>query len=114
MLESKHREVERLTHQYYRGVLSQMSRTKALKQSVTSNEVALKAARASFNAGTRTIVDVLNAQSDLTMAKQAHYAAQYEYLLEGLRLKQVTGLLSKEDIIQLNCLLGNRSGTLPN
>lgn len=109
-LESKHREVERLAHQYYRGVFSQMSRTRALKQAVTSNQVAVKAARASFDVGTRTIVDVLDAQSDLTTAKQQYRAAKYDYLLEGLRLKQVTGLLSQDDVCQLNRLLVGSAG----
>lgn len=104
-LESQHRRTELLTNQHYRGVLTYMSRAKALKQAALSNEVALKATNVAFEAGTRTIVDVLEAQSALIAARQAHLAARYDYLLEGLYLKSMAGILDTRDLLAINALL---------
>ncbi|MCK5648761.1 MAG: TolC family protein [Gammaproteobacteria bacterium] len=63
---------EKNTRSSYLNVLSEVSRVKALKQAVISNESALKATEAGFEVGTRTIVDVLNVQRDLYRTKQEH------------------------------------------
>jgi outer membrane protein len=104
-LEFKHRKTELLTNQHYRGVLTFISRAQALKQASTSNEVALKATNAAFGVGTRTIVDVLDAQSNLIKAQKEYLASRYDYLLEGLRLKSMAGILDTNDLIALNALL---------
>ena len=104
-LESQHRRTELLTNQHYRGVLTFISRAKALKQATTSNEVALKATNAAFEVGSRTIVDLLDAQSALITARKEYEASRYDYLLEGLRLKSMAGILDTHDLIALNALL---------
>jgi len=86
----------------YLNVISEVSRVKALKQAVISNESALKATEAGFEVGTRTIVDVLNVQRDLYRAKQEHSNSRYIYLLNTLRLKQASGELARVDIETIN------------
>lgn len=104
-LETQHRQTELLTNQHYRGVLTYISRAQALKQATISNDVALKATNAAFGVGTRTIVDVLDAQSSLITAQKEYLASRYDYLLEGLRLKSMAGILDTNDLIALNALL---------
>jgi len=58
-LERTHRETERATRDAYLGVLSEISRVKALKQALESSRTAIQATEAGFEVGTRTTVDVL-------------------------------------------------------
>ncbi|MGB0722384.1 MAG: TolC family outer membrane protein [Gammaproteobacteria bacterium] len=100
--EKQRREVVRGTTDAYRGVLANVARVKALKQALVSNESALKATQAGFNVGTRTIVDVLNAQSNLHSAERDYKGSRYDYVLSLLQLKQATGSLSIDDIKTVN------------
>ena len=96
------RQTKSNTRQAYRGVLTKISQAKALKQAVQSSTSALKATKAAFEVGTRTIVDVLNAQSDVLDAKRRHKRARYDYILETLALKKAAGILSVEDLSAIN------------
>ncbi|HSX20752.1 MAG TPA: TolC family outer membrane protein [Gammaproteobacteria bacterium] len=91
--------------QAYRGVLTQISQVKALQQSVISNKSALDATSAAFQVGTRTIVDVLNSQSDLDQAQTDLEKAKYNYILESLKLKRYAGIIQDSDIQIVNTWL---------
>jgi outer membrane protein len=99
------RSTERKARDYYRGVITGISKVDSLKQAVASNEKALEAAEAGFEVGTRTIVDVLNTQSDLLSAKRDYARSRYDYLLDMLRLKDAAGILDEEDLKLVNALL---------
>ncbi len=102
------RETERATRDAYLGVLSEMSRVKALEQAVQSSRTALEATDAGFDVGTRTIVDVLDSQFNLYRAITLFYQARYDYLLNVLRLKQAAGTLRVEDLEDIDQWLGER------
>ena len=104
-LEAAYRDTESNTRVAYNSVLTQISQVGALSQCVKSSKIALKATQAAKVAGTRTIVDVLNAQSDLLNAQRDYAKARYEYIMNGLKLKQVTGSLNIVDLVQVNNLL---------
>ncbi len=104
-LEGQRRLTDSLTRQAYRGVLTAMSSVEALAQAVLSNESSLRATKAAYEVGTRTIVDVLNAETSLLDAKRTHAKARYKYLLEGLKLKQAAGILAPEDVLAVNNLI---------
>lgn len=99
------RATERQARDYFRGVMTGISKVTALKQAVVSNEKALEAAEAGFDVGTRTIVDVLDTQRDLLSAKRDHARSRYDYLLDILRLKQAAGSLEENDLRLINALL---------
>ena len=99
------RETERLTRDSYLGVLAEISRTRALEQALKSSEVALEATQAGFEVGTRTTVDVLDAQRQLFNARTQYLRARYDYLLNVLRLKQASGSLQVQDLERINSLL---------
>lgn len=90
------------TRSSYLNVISEVSRVKALKQAVVSNISALKATEAGFEVGTRTIVDVLNVQSELYRAKQEYSNSRYIYILNTLRLKEASGELARIDLETVN------------
>ena len=96
------RATERQTRDNYRGVMSGISKVRALKNAVRSNEKAVEAAEAGFEVGTRTVVDVLDAQRELLRARRDHARSRYDYLLDTLRLKQATGILEETDLVQIN------------
>lgn len=92
------RETERATRDAYLGVLSEKSRVEALAQAVKSSETALEATEAGFEVGTRTIVDVLNSQTQLYDATTNYYQSRYDYVMNVLKLKQAAGSLEIQDL----------------
>lgn len=101
-LDQQRRSVNRSVRDAYRGVMSSISRVEALKASTISAQSALEATTAGFEVGTRTMVDVLNAQRDLFSARRNYAQVRYDFILNGLLLKQATGNLSTEDLKQVN------------
>src|SRR5690606_9051674 len=67
-LELVARETERLARDAYMRVISEISRVRALRQAVESSRTALRATEAGFEVGTRTTVDVLTSQNNLSQA----------------------------------------------
>jgi outer membrane protein len=104
-LEQQHRATERQTRDNYRGIVSGVSRVNALSRAIESNAKALDAAKSGFEVGTRDIVDVLDAQRELLRARRDYARSRYDYLLSTLRLKQAAGILSQDDLAQINSLL---------
>jgi outer membrane protein len=101
-LERVTRRTESETRAAYLGVVSEISRVRALEQAVRSNETALKATSAGFEAGTRTTVDVLAAQSNLRRTETAHAHSRYDYALNVLRLQRAAGSLTVQKLEETN------------
>ncbi|MEO5342813.1 MAG: TolC family outer membrane protein [Gammaproteobacteria bacterium SHHR-1] len=108
-LERVRRSVRRNVSDYYRGVLSSISQIQALESATRSAQSALEATQAGFDVGTRTMVDVLSVQRNLYNARRNYAKARYDYILNGLRLKQAAGILRIEDLRLINGLLQGRS-----
>ena len=104
-VETLYRKTESNTRQAYRGVLTQISQVAAQKQAIISTDSALKATEASFNVGTRTIVDVLTAQTNLIQAQQDYANARYDYIIQSVLLKQAAGTLCPEEVQHINTWL---------
>ena len=99
------RNAQRRTREAFLGVKSGISRVEALAQAVRSAISAKEAIEAGFQVGTRTSVDVLNAERDVFGARRDHTAARYDYILNVLRLKRFAGTLSEEDLFTVNAWL---------
>lgn len=104
-LEQARRQAHRLTRQAYHGVISGISEIKALDQAVLSSETALQATEAGFQVGTRTAVDVVTSERATFEARRNYARARYDYIVDTLRLKQAAGILSPEDLSQINMWL---------
>jgi outer membrane protein len=100
--EKQLRATERQARDTYRGVISGISKVEALQNAVVSNEKAVESAEAGFTVGTRSIVDVLDAQRELLRARRDYARSRYDYLLDTLRLKQAAGILTETDLAQIN------------
>lgn len=99
------RQVKRQLRNAFRDVISSLSRVNALKASVESAESSLEATEAGFEVGTRTMVDVLSEQRNLYKAKADHSRSRYDYLVNGIKLKQAVSNLTEEDLQTINAYL---------
>lgn len=101
-LEQQRRSTIRDTRSAYLAVTTGISQVKARQQALSSAQTALEATQAGFEVGTRTAVDVLNAQQVRFQAQSEFYRARYDYILATLQLKQAAGSLSEEDLAKVN------------
>ena len=108
-LEQQRRAVQSQTRQAFWSLRSNISRVKALKQALISTETALNSIKTGFELGTRTSVDVVNAQRDLLRAQRNYSRARYDYVLNTLQLKQAAGLLSQDDLKGINSWLSQHT-----
>ncbi len=104
-LERVARQTERETRDSYLGVISDISRVKALRQAFSSSQTALEATEAGFEVGTRTTVDVLDARRQLFIAEAAYLSSRYDYIVNVLRLKLSAGTLNVDDLAEVNSWL---------
>jgi outer membrane protein len=107
-LEGSERLVQRQTRDAYQGVIAGAARVRALNQAVISSRTALEASETGLEVGTRTAIDVLNAQQQLFFAERNALQARYDYLLAVLSLKRAAGSLSRADLEDIERVLVRR------
>ena len=95
---AKNREVTRNTRSAYLQTNTGAARVKARQRAIVSSTSALDATQAGYDAGTRNIVDLLNAQRDLYSAQRDYANERYDYIISSLKLKQAAGIITAEDI----------------
>ncbi len=101
-LKGTQRETKRAAREAYLNVIASVSRVAALKRAEESARTALESNEAGFQVGTRTSVDVLLALKELFRTRRDYADVRYDYLLNTLRLKKATGMLSKRDLTRIN------------
>lgn len=99
------RSAERNAGDAYQGVLTGISTIKAYKAAVTSTRTALEASEVGLQVGTRTAIDVLNAQQQLYAAESNYARSRYDYLQAVLQLKAAAGRLKQADLAEIDALL---------
>lgn len=103
--EGQKRITEQQTRSAYLGVIAGSTLVKARKQAVLSNTTALDASETGLQVGTRTQVDVLNAEQLLYTAQRDYYKSRYDYLYSVLQLKAAAGKLTVQDLSEIDRLL---------
>lgn len=98
-------ESERQTRQLFRNVESGYIEVKAYRQALESARVAETATKNGYDAGTRTITDVLDAKSRVAQAVRDLHRTRYAQLLNLLQLKQIAGVLTEKDFRGVDQLL---------
>ncbi|MEY4729977.1 MAG: hypothetical protein RL020_1135 [Pseudomonadota bacterium] len=101
-VENTRRIVGQSARQAFLGVTSGVAQVKALEQSLSSTELALKSTMLGREVGVRTSVDVLNAQQQVFQTRRDLFSARYNVILNELRLKQASGVLSEADLAEVN------------
>ena len=110
-LENLQRDTIRTVRNAYRGQETAISQIKALDQTRGSTRSALEANQAGYEVGTRTIVDVLDAERNVYLAARNYAAARYSYIANYLTLRQAAGQLSEADVAEINGWLGGPRST---
>ena len=105
LLEAGRRDLGVRVSKEYRGVTEGVLRVKALMQAVASAEQVLVSNQKSFQAGSRTRVDILNAENNKMLAQRDLAQARYVYLLASLRLKALVEDANLESIEAINSSL---------
>ncbi len=89
-------------HKEYRGVSEGVLRVRALEQAARSAEQMMKSTQMSLTAGSRTQLDVLNAQQQFTLALRDLAQARLVYLLSRVRLASLVGDDAMVSVEQVN------------
>lgn len=106
-LKDQQRMVERSAHDAYYRITAAIVQIGALEQSVVAQERMLQSKSSGYRTGKNSILEVLDAQQDLSTARQALTKAKYDYVLNILRLKYSAGGLLPEDLRAVNAWLGD-------
>ena len=101
-LDTVRRNVRLDARSLFRRVTTNIQTINAQRQTIVSRRSALDATRAGYDVGTRNIVEVLDAEQNYYVALRDYANARYDYVLNTLRLKQVAGTLSPQDLQRLD------------
>ncbi len=102
LLLNQQRTVTRDIRNLYQAVATDVIRVRARLKAITSSQSALEAVEVGYEVGTRNIVDVLQAQQFLFRSQFDYADSRYNYVLDLLLLKDVSGSLIDADLEELN------------
>ena len=97
----------------FRGILSSISDVQARQAAIVSSRSALESTQAGLEVGTRTQVDVLNAQQRLFQSEFDYLSSRYDYILNGVKLHQATSTLTRDVLIKGNAWLNPKDLLTP-
>lgn len=104
-LEAARRELGVRLHREYRGVVEGIQRVRALERAVVSADQVVTSNRRSYEAGTRTVIDVLNAEQQRQAVVRDLAQARYEFLIARVRLVALAGGSVEEELVKVNAAL---------
>lgn len=99
------RSVALATRQAFAGVQSGLAQVKAYEAAEASAKLALEATQLGYKVGVRINKDVLDAQTALTSTQKDLYKARYDVIVGSIKLKQASGTLKADDLVDLNKLI---------
>jgi outer membrane protein len=105
LLEKSYRDVVVNSHIAFNTIIDGISKVKADRQTVISQQNSLESTDAQFQVGTRTMVDVVNAQQKLFEAQEQLASDQYRLINAMLLLKYLAGSLNINDLQEVNSWL---------
>jgi outer membrane protein len=108
-LERTRREVHRGVRDAYNAVVNGVSRIRALRQAVVSTQTSLEATQAGFDVGTRTTVDLVMAERDVSRARRDYARARYDYIVAAVRLREAAGTLDPVLLVALDRILAGKA-----
>ena len=101
-LEAGRRDLGLRVEEAYRGVTEGVLRVRALEQAVLSATTVVESSRRSFQAGSRTLVDILNAEGQRVQAQRDLADARHNYIAARIQLQSLTGQADLATIQQAN------------
>jgi outer membrane protein len=104
-MEQTYRDVVVNSRIAFNTITDGISKVKADRQTIISQQNSLESTEAQFEVGTRTMVDVVNAQQRLFEAQEQLARDQYDLINSILTLKYLAGTLNVNDLEQINAWL---------
>lgn len=98
-------ETGRSARTYFRAVETARAESAAFERALESAQLAEKATAAGYDAGTRTIIDVLDAKSRVVAASRSRNESRLNLLSTLLQLNAASGTLTAEMVFGLDPLL---------
>jgi len=102
LLEAGRRELSVNVHKEYRGVTENKAKITALEQALRSADQLVLSNRKSVQGGSRTLVDVMNAEQQRMLVLRDLAQTRYLYLLSRVRLLALVGGADVEAITAIN------------
>jgi TolC family type I secretion outer membrane protein len=103
--EARRREVSQQIRKEFQNVTEGILKVKALEQAERSADQAVFSNQKGFQAGTRTLVDILNAQQQRMNARRDLAQARYQYLMARVRLQGLVNSLNEDEMALINSWL---------
>ncbi len=103
--ETLHRQVVATTRKAFLAVNALTSQIEADALAIKSSQSALESARAGYDVGTRTLLDLLQDITQLNQRQQSQAVDQYGYMNNYVALKEAAGTLSSADVATLSSWL---------
>ena len=110
-LELTRRQLTQNIRNAYRRVNTDVLVIAQRQQSIISAQSALDQTVLGVEVGQRNIVELLRAREIVYRALRQYADARYDYVLDSLALKQISGVLTPQDVLDLNEWL--ETGTSP-
>jgi TolC family type I secretion outer membrane protein len=105
LLEAARRELAVNVHKEFRGVTENMARIRALEQALRSADQLVLSNRKSLQAGSRTLVDVMNAEQQRMVTLRDLAQARFMYLISRIRLLALVGSADADAVAGINQVL---------
>jgi outer membrane protein len=105
-LEAARRSAQLSAQTSFSGVTSGVAQVNAFDQAVKSAQVSYDSTRLGLEVGVRTNLDVLNQQQQVFQTRFNLAQSYYNFVINGLKLKQAVGTLTDADVEELNRALG--------
>ena len=104
-LEQSRRKAALQARQAWLNLSSSVAQVRAYEQAVISGRLQVDSTNKGYKVGIRNTVDVLNAQQQFYTAQHDLHEARYTYLANILKLKTVAGVVTTNDVSDINSLL---------
>jgi len=101
-VEIARRQMELVTQSAYLNLNTSITQVKAYEQALISSQSQVDSTKLGYDIGARTSVDMLNAQQQFFSAKRDLLQARYSYLVNIIRLKAASGVVSETDLDDIN------------
>lgn len=105
LLEAGRRDLGLRVHKEFRGLTENIPKINALKQALRSADQLVLSSSKSFQAGSRTVVDILNAEQQRTVVLRDLAQARYTYLMSNIRLLALVGGADTDAVLSINQVL---------
>ena len=105
ILEANRRDLAVNVHKEFRGVTENMAKIRALEQALRSADQLVLSNRKSLQAGSRTLVDVMNAEQQRMVTMRDLAQARFMYLISRIRLLALTGSADADAVANINQVL---------